>query len=89
MHCPTLTTNPERLYLKACTGFSHDVDNHVMSGSEVVESEDWQRHVVLILDEMHIREDLVYDKHIGALIGFTNLGDINHHLQQFQQSLQK
>ena len=56
-----------------------------MSAPEVVESEDWQRHVVLILDEMHIREDLVYDKHTGALIGFANLGNINHHLQQFKQ----
>lgn len=27
-------------------------------------------------------------EHTGALIGFANLGDINHHLQQFEQSLQ-
>ena len=60
-----------------------------MSAPKVVESEDWQRRVILILDEMHICEDLVYDKHTGVLIGFANLGDINHHLQQFDESLQK
>ena len=59
-----------------------------MSAPEVAESEDWQKNVILILDEMHIREDLVYDKHTGALIRFANLGNINHHLQQFEQSLQ-
>ena len=37
---------------------------------------------------MHIREDLVYDKHTGALLGFTNLGAINSHLDRFEQSLQ-
>ena len=37
---------------------------------------------------MHIREDLVYDKHTGALVGFANLGNINQHLKQFEQSLQ-
>ena len=41
------------------------------------------------MDEMHIREDLVYDKHTGALIGFANIGDINCHnvivhLEQWQ-----
>lgn len=49
-------------HVKACTGFSLDVDNQLMNAPEVVESEDWEKHVVLILDEMHIREDLVYDK---------------------------
>ncbi len=45
------------------------------------------RYVVLIMDEMHIKEDLVYDKHNGTLIGFTNLGETNNHLLQFQSSL--
>ena len=47
-------------HVKACTGFLHDVDNQLMSAPEVVESEDWQKHVVLTLDEMHTHEDLVY-----------------------------
>ena len=46
-----------------------------------------EKCVLLLLDEMHIREDLVFDKHTGAMIGFTNLGDINDHLLHFEQSL--
>ena len=32
--------------------------------------------------------DLVFDMHTGAMVGFVNLGDINQHLRQFEQSLQ-
>ena len=45
--------------------------------------------MALLLNEMHIREDLVYDKHTGRMIGFTNLGDINKHLLAFEQSVEE
>ncbi len=39
------------------------------------------------MDEMHIREGLVYDKHSGALLGFTDLGNVNNLLAEFERSL--
>ena len=36
---------------------------------------------------MYIREDLVYNKHTGRLIGFTDLGSINNHLSAFERSI--
>lgn len=33
------------------------------------------------------REDLVYDKHTGSLIGYTDLGEVNNHLLAFERSL--
>ena len=36
---------------------------------------------------MHIRQDIVFDRHTGQIIGFTNLGDINQHLLEFEESL--
>ena len=36
---------------------------------------DVQRYVVLLFDEMKIMANLVFDKHTGELIGFTDLGD--------------
>ena len=39
------------------------------------------------MDEVHIKDDLVYDKHNFALIGFQNLGDINNHLLKYEASL--
>lgn len=44
-------------------------------------------YVALLIDEMHIKEDLVYNKHSGMLTGFVDLGEINNRLAQFEQSL--
>ena len=46
------------------------------------------RNVVLLLDEMHVRDDLVYDKHSGKIISFANLGEVNNHLSQYEESFQ-
>lgn len=44
------------------------------------ELREWEKCVVLLIDEMHIKEDFVYDKNTGALVGFASLGDTNEHL---------
>ena len=36
---------------------------------------EYQKRVAVIVDEMHVKDDLVYDKHTGSLNGFANLGD--------------
>ena len=48
---------------------------------------DWHKLVVLLIDEMHIREGLVYNKHTGRMVGFVNLGDVNNHLLAFERSM--
>ena len=40
-------------------------------------SNELNKYVVLVMDEVHIKNDLVYDKRQGYLIGFTNLGETN------------
>ena len=44
-----------------------------------------EKCTILLLDEMHVRADLVFDKHTGAMIGFAKLGDINDRLAQFEK----
>ena len=46
-----------------------------------------EKCAMLLLDEMHIREDIVFDKHSGEMIGFANLGEINEHLFVFERSI--
>ncbi len=36
---------------------------------------------------MHVKEDLIFNKHSGELIGFSNLGDINNNLEVYLRSL--
>ena len=37
-----------------------------------------EKCTILLLDEMYIREDLVYNKHSGEMVGFT-YGEMNGH----------
>ena len=74
-------------YVEASTGFSSEVDKMLIQAAKVDTCPEREKNVILLLDEMHIREDIVFDKHSGAMIGYTKLGDINDHLLQFEQSL--
>lgn len=37
------------------------------------------------MDEMKIKEDIIYDKYSGHLIGFTSLGEVNDMLLNMEQ----
>ena len=43
-------------------------------------TEDWQKLVILLLDEVYVREEVVYDKHTGQILRLSDVGDINNHL---------
>ena len=58
-----------------------------MEAADISSLSEYQRCVAVIMDEMHIREGLVYNKHSGALIGFTDLGRVNNLLLEFERSL--
>lgn len=40
-----------------------------------------QHHCAISMDEMKIKRGLVYDKHKGTLVGFTDLGSVNHDIE--------
>ena len=47
-------------------------------------SEDLAKYVTLVIDEMYIKEGLLYNKHSGTLVGFEDLGDINNLIAEFE-----
>ena len=51
-------------------------------------SKELNKSVTLVIDEVHVKEELVYNKHQGNLIGFVNLGETNNHLLKLQEMLQ-
>lgn len=59
-------------------GFSAEVGQHLVDTADL--SEDLKKYVVLIMDEVHTKEELVYNKHDGSLIDFVNLGATNNQL---------
>ena len=84
----TISENIKRLHTcRSCVWFSTDVDKMLMSASRVDSCPAREKCVILLLDEMHIRRDLVFNKHCGALIGFYNLGEITMHLLRFESEM--
>ena len=53
-------------YVEAKQGFDSAVDKLLIEAAKVQSCPEREKCVILILDEMHIREQLVYDKHFGA-----------------------
>ena len=71
--------------VKSSAGFSAEVDLQLMQAAGIPSYQEWETFVVLLLDEMNIREDRVYEKQTGSLVGFANLGDVSNHLQSYDE----
>ena len=56
-------------YIQAVPGFSPKVDQQLMEAAEIATCPEFKKCVFLLLDEMHVKEDLVYDKHTGMFVG--------------------
>ena len=72
-------------YVSTMIGFSAEIDKQLLD--LVSFDKEYNRYVSLVMDEVHIKKDLVYDKHEGMLIGFVNLGETNNHLMEYEASL--
>lgn len=71
-------------YCKGDPGFSTAVDEQLICSSYLNSLEEWQKCVIILIDEMHVKKNLVYEKHSGN-IRFTNLGDVNEELLCLEQ----
>lgn len=69
-------------YIKATPGLHFDVLKQMKEQSKVSEMPGAKSYVTILLDEMKVKEDIVYDKLTGGMIGFVNLGSINDQLRQ-------
>ena len=71
-------------HLKPGPGYSAGVDIQLQSAANLDKCEEREKHVLLLLDEMHVKQD---HKNTGELLGFVNLGDINMHLLALEKSM--
>ena len=70
-------------------GFSSDVDAMLMDAVKVGSCAERERCVILMMDEMHIKEDLVFDHYTGRFIGCTNLGNVTDKLSEFERFVEE
>ena len=73
--------------VKSAAGFSAAVDSQLMQAASLHDCKAYEKLVVILIDEMYVREDLVFEKKSMKLVGFTNLGDVNDHLLAFERSI--
>ena len=74
-------------HIKAATGFASQVDEMLKREAESYGTDERNKCVILLLDEMHVRKDLVFDKHSGELTGFVNIGGMNEQLLDLENLL--
>lgn len=55
-------------YTQCASGFAQGVDQQLMEAANLATCPERDRCVIIIMDEMHIKEDIVYDKHTGMHI---------------------
>ena len=60
-------------YIRPQQGFNKDVINEIKNN--VSNFSNIERYIILLMDEMKVQENLVWDKHTGDLIGFVDLDD--------------
>ena len=87
MHLPSERTLRDYThYVKARSGFQDDIDGDLKREANIQELPDWKKHIVVLIDEIKIKENLVYDKHETKIIGFVDIGDIGNQLSQLECS---
>ena len=73
--------------VQAITGFNTKMDKQFVEAAKISDCEVYEKCVILLLDEMHIRKDLVFDEITGTLVCLVNLGDTNNsHLLDYERS---
>ena len=76
-------------FMQAGCGISVDALKHLRS--ELAEKDmlgnTYRNYIGLLIDEVKIKEDLVYDKHSGELIGFIDLDKTGNQLMALEQAM--
>ncbi len=64
-------------FTNATTGFSSEVDQQLIDTAKMKTCPEREKCVVILMDEMHIKEDLVYNKHTGT---YHYYSEVENHL---------
>ena len=73
-------------YTASVPGFTAASDVQLKEASSRTKPRHLSHHVILLIDEMYVKEGLVYNKTTGTLVGFIDLGDINNLLHESASS---
>ncbi len=66
-------------------GFQDEVDKQLLDEVNAKRLPPSRYFVSLIIDEMKVKEGIVYNKATGNVIGFTSIGDVNNDLLKLEE----
>ena len=72
------TLRDYRHCIPSVIGFSAQTDIDLLERVRELQPAHLARYVTVVLDEMYVKEGLVFDKASGSLIGYQDLGDVNN-----------
>ena len=79
------TLRDYRHFAPAVVGFSTDTDKQLLEMVNSRRPAKLSKYIIIVLDEMYIKEGLIFNKHNGKLVGFQDLGDINNLLAEYER----
>ena len=72
-------------YIESAEGFQTEVEDQLRKEAKYDNLEESRKYIVLALDEMKIKEGLVYDKYGCRIVGFINLGETMNQIMDFER----
>ena len=76
-------------FYDAKPGFQKEANDHLLKEADISSLSPAQRHVVLVVDEMKVREDIVFGKHSGNVVGLVYMGDFNNTLAGLESAMKR
>ena len=81
------TLRDYRHFAPAVTGFCAHYDKQLIDLAKKTSKN--SKYIAILIDEMYVKEGLVFNKRTGALTGFVDLGDITNHLETYSEPKHK
>ena len=75
-------------FTPSVVGFSVSTDLQLLDHLKQQKPRQLSKYVNIVIDEMYIKEGLVYDKATGTLVGYEDLGEVNNVLMEAEQKFQ-
>ena len=72
-------------HVKSRVGFYAELDKQLAEEAQLSKLPEWKKHIVISIDEMKLKEGLVYNKHELEVIGFVDLGDVSNQLMKLER----
>ena len=79
------TLRDYRHFAPAVVGFSTDTDKQLLERINSQQPANLSKYIIIVIDEMYIKEGLIFNKHNGQLIGFQDLGEVNNLLADYER----